>query len=201
MSTMEGGVIVTDNDELYQLLLCLRAHGWTRNLPKENLITGIKSDDIFEESWKFVLPGYNVRPLEVEGAIGIEQLKKLPDFLKYRRQNAKLFMQVFKDDDRFILQKEIGESTWFGFSLVFKMGSGISRKKLSSYLIGNGIECRPIVAGNFVKNKVVELMKHSIHGDLRNAEWIDQNGLFVGNHQYDISENILDLGKLIKKFK
>lgn len=56
IATMEGGCVVTDDEELYHVLLCLRAHGWTRNLPKENMVTGTKSDDIFEESFKFVLP-------------------------------------------------------------------------------------------------------------------------------------------------
>lgn len=56
IATMEGGCVVTDDEELYHILLCLRAHGWTRNLPKENMVTGTKSDDIFEESFKFVLP-------------------------------------------------------------------------------------------------------------------------------------------------
>ena len=77
ISTMEGGFVVTDNEEIYHILLSLRAHGWTRNLPKKNKVC-IKSDDWFEESFRFVLPGYNVRPLEMSGAIGIEQLKKLP---------------------------------------------------------------------------------------------------------------------------
>ena len=75
IATMEGGCVVTDDEELYHILLSMRAHGWTRNLPKENLVSGNKSDDPFEESFKFILPGYNVRPLEMSGAIGIEQLK------------------------------------------------------------------------------------------------------------------------------
>ena len=79
ISTMEGGIITTDDEELYHILLSLRAHGWTRNLPKHNKITPPKSDDPFEESFRFVLPGYNVRPLELSGAIGVEQLKKLPN--------------------------------------------------------------------------------------------------------------------------
>ena len=95
ISTMEGGVVVTDSEELYHILLCLRAHGWTRNLPKENYISK-KSDNWFEESFKFVLPGYNVRPLEMSGAIGIEQLKKLPNFLKQRRKNAETFINLFR---------------------------------------------------------------------------------------------------------
>ncbi len=74
MSTMEGGMVVTDDQELYELMLSLRAHGWTRNLPTENLVTGRKSDDPFVESFRFVLPGYNLRPLEMEAAVGREQL-------------------------------------------------------------------------------------------------------------------------------
>ena len=80
IATMEGGCIVTDDEELHHILLAIRAHGWTRNLPKKNLVTGVKNDNSFEESFKFVLPGYNVRPLEMSGAIGIEQLKKDPFF-------------------------------------------------------------------------------------------------------------------------
>ena len=63
ISTMEGGVVATDDDELYHILLSLRSHGWTRNLPDDNLVCS-KGSDPFEESFRFVLPGYNVRPVE-----------------------------------------------------------------------------------------------------------------------------------------
>jgi len=198
MSTMEGGVVVTDDEELYHILLCLRAHGWTRNLPKINRVTGVKSDDPFEESFKFVLPGYNVRPLEIEGAIGIIQLKKLPQFIEWRRTNAELFVELFAGDKRFIVQKEVGRSSWFGFTFVIRPDAGITRKELAQRLIANDVECRPIVAGNFAKNAVVKLMDHSIFGQLRNAELVDSNGLFVGNHQYDIRKNIEELASLLK---
>lgn len=200
MSTMEGGLVVTDDEELYEIMLCLRAHGWTRNLPRVNKVSGVKSDDHFEESWKFILPGYNVRPLEVEGAIGIEQLKKLPTFLDFRRQNARLFVELFNDDKRFVIQREIGTSSWFGFAFIARPEAGVDRKKLAKYLMDNGVECRPVVAGNFAKKKVVTYMPHTIHGDLKNAEWIDTNGLFVGNHHYDISDNLRELRSLIESF-
>jgi dTDP-4-amino-4,6-dideoxygalactose transaminase len=105
---MEGGCIVTDDEEIYHILLCIRAHGWTRNLPKFNKVTGEKSDDPFEEAFKFVLPGYNVRPLEMSGALGIEQLKKLPDFIKTRQKNAKLFQSLFSDHRFIDIQQETG---------------------------------------------------------------------------------------------
>jgi CDP-6-deoxy-D-xylo-4-hexulose-3-dehydrase len=198
IATMEGGCVITDDEELYHILLCIRAHGWTRNLPKENKVTGIKSDDAFEESFKFVLPGYNVRPLEMSGAIGIEQLKKLPDFLMYRRENGLYFQELFAEHDYLTIQKEIGSSSWFGFSLVIKAGAPFSRKEIVAKLIENGVECRPIVTGNFVKNDVIKYFDYEVSGNLENAQYIDKNGFFVGNHQVDIKNMIKGLFDILK---
>lgn len=186
ISTMEGGLIVTDDEELHQILLSLRAHGWTRNLPKQNLICGEKSDDPFEESFRFVLPGYNVRPLEIEGALGVEQVKRLPTLIEERRKNGKLFQLAMTDHPDIIIQKEIGDSSWFGFSLVIRPGSNLTRKTLLIKLNDMGFECRPIVAGNFAKNEVVKYFDSEVHGKLKNAEHIDKHALFVGNHHYPI---------------
>lgn len=191
IATMEGGCVITDDEELYHILLCIRAHGWTRNLPKENHVSGIKSDDPFEESFKFVLPGYNVRPLEMSGAIGIEQLKKLPDFLNVRRQNAQLFQSLFSDHHCLQIQKEVGQSSWFGFSLVIKENASFDRKELVRALREADIECRPIVTGNFLKNEaVLKFFDYEISGSLEAAEYIDQQGLFVGNHQVPLNEEL-----------
>jgi CDP-4-dehydro-6-deoxyglucose reductase, E1 len=197
ISTMEGGVVCTDDEELYHILLCLRAHGWTRNLPKQNHVTGTKSDDDFEESFKFVLPGYNVRPLEMSGAIGLEQIKKLPGFIEVRRQNAELFQELFKNDENFYIQKEIGESSWFGFSFVIKPGSSVNRRKLIDHLTKSGVDCRPIVAGNFAKNEVLKWFDYEIHGDLPHADRVQNSGFFVGNHQFPLEVQIRRLRKEI----
>jgi CDP-6-deoxy-D-xylo-4-hexulose-3-dehydrase len=196
ISTMEGGLIVTDDEELYQILLSLRAHGWTRNLPKENLVCGTKSDDPFEESFRFVLPGYNLRPLEISGAIGIEQVKKLPKLIAERRKNGVLLQNALANHPELLIQSEIGKSSWFGFSLVLKPCSVWTRKDLLKKLIDLGFECRPIVAGNFAKNEVVKYFDSEVHGYLKNAEHVDQNGLFIGNHHYPISEAISKLEDL-----
>jgi CDP-6-deoxy-D-xylo-4-hexulose-3-dehydrase len=196
ISTMEGGLIVTDDEELYQILLSLRAHGWTRNLPKKNLVCGEKSDDPFEESFRFVLPGYNVRPLEIEGALGIEQVKRLPNLISARRENGKLLQKTMSNHPDLIIQQEIGESSWFGFSLVIRPGSKITRKGLVVKLNELGFECRPIVAGNFAKNEVVKYFDSEVHGVLKNAEHIDRHGLFVGNHHYPISDAFAALKNL-----
>ena len=197
MATMEGGFITTDDKELYHILLSIRAHGWTRNLPKDNLVCN-KSDDWFEESFRFVLPGYNVRPLEMSGAIGIEQLKKLPAFLDQRRKNAKYFVELFENHPDFIIQKDIDNSSWFGFSIIIKPSSNLIRKDIINRLKENKIDCRPIVTGNFTRNEVMKYFDYEIHGELENAEYLHQNGFFVGNSQVDLKMEIEFLFNTLK---
>ena len=198
IATMEGGCVVTDDEELYHILLCIRAHGWTRNLPKFNHVSGEKSDDPFEESFKFMLPGYNARPLEMSGALGIEQLKKLPGFIAIRQRNAKLFQSLFANHPYIDIQQETGQSSWFGFSLVLKENAPYTRAELIKLLVKNGIECRPIVTGNFLKNtQVLEYFDYEVAGSVVNAEYIDKHGLFVGNHQNDIDVEIKLLAKVL----
>ncbi len=197
MATMEGGFVTTDDEELYHILLSMRAHGWTRNLPKENKVC-TKSDDWFEESFRFVLPGYNVRPVEMSGAIGIEQLKKLPTFLKQRRKNAKLFVELFKDHKDFMIQKDIDNSSWFGFSLIIKPESKLNRKEVIQKLQENKIDCRPIVTGNFTRNDVMKFFDYEIHKELTNADYLHDNGLFIGNSQVCLEEEIKFLAEILQ---
>ena len=197
MSTMEGGIITTNDEELYHILLSIRAHGWTRNLPKKNKLSN-KSDDWFRESFRFILPGYNVRPLEMSGAIGIEQLKKLPSFIDNRRRNARVFVNLFQNNPNFIIQKEIGESSWFGFSLIIKPSSILKRKEVIEKLTKANIECRPIVTGDFTQNEVMKYFDFEIHNKLVNARYLHENGFFVGNHHIDIKNEIEYLFKVLK---
>ena len=192
ISTMEGGMIVTNDEELYHILLSLRSHGWTRNLPENNLVT-IKTKDSFEESFRFVLPGYNLRPLEMSGAIGSIQLKKFPKFLHQRRKNSETFLAKMNNIKDIIVQKEIGKSSWFGFSLVIDKESNLKRKDLIKRLNNLGFECRPIVAGNFTKNEVTKYFDSEISDNLENADWIDKNGLFIGNNHIDMKQTLLAL--------
>jgi CDP-6-deoxy-D-xylo-4-hexulose-3-dehydrase len=197
MATMEGGFVSTDDEEIYHILLSLRAHGWTRNLPEKNHVSD-KSDDWFEESFRFVLPGYNVRPVEMSGAIGIEQLKKLPLFLEQRRKNAKVFMELFKDHPDFIIQTDTDNSSWFGFSLIIRPDSDRQRKDVINKLRENNVECRPIVTGNFTRNEVMKYFDYQIHQTLENADYLHDNGFFVGNGHSLLDGNIRYLFNLLK---
>jgi CDP-6-deoxy-D-xylo-4-hexulose-3-dehydrase len=196
MATMEGGFVTTDDEELYHILLAVRAHGWTRDLPKENKVSN-KSNDWFEESFRFVLPGYNVRPVEMSGAIGVEQLKKLPNFLQQRRKNAKLFVELFKNHKDFIIQRDIDNSSWFGFSLIIKPKSNLKRKDVINILQENNIDCRPIVTGNFTKNEVMRYFDYKIHKDLKNADYLHNNGFFVGNSQICLKKQLCIVQNLL----
>lgn len=198
ISTMEGGAICTDDEELYHILLAIRAHGWTRDLPHRNLLTGTKSAVPFDESFHFVLPGYNVRPLEMQGAVGQVQLQKLPAFLTARRNNAAYMRDVLGSSRLVFLQEQVGESSWFGFSLVLRPNCPLSRRELAEALAKNGIECRPIVAGNFAKNPVMRLLDHEIAGELHNAAYIDARGLFIGNSHLDLRRQIDLIGAIFR---
>ena len=90
--------------------------------------------------------------------------------------------------DDIIIQKEIGSSSWFGFSIVIKPGSKRNRDNLIKTLSDIGFECRPIVTGNFVKNNVVNYFNYEVEGNLENAKWIDENGLFIGNHHVGMKD-------------
>ena len=194
INTMEGGLLVTDDKEIYQILLSLRAHGWVRELPKKNFVMN-KYGDSFKDSFSFALPGYNVRPLEFSAALGIEQIKKLPYVLEMRRKNAMIFQEIMQNHPDLMIQKEIGHSSWFGFSLIIKQGSKINRNQLLTKLNKLGFETRPISAGNFARNKVLKYFNYEIKGDLKNSDYLDKNGIVIGNNHADLTEAI----KILKK--
>jgi CDP-6-deoxy-D-xylo-4-hexulose-3-dehydrase len=190
ISTMEGGYISTDDDELHQLLVALRAHGWTRDLPEDNLIGGRKNPDPFMESFHFFLPGYNVRPIEMEAALAQVQVSRLPEFIEGRRRNARTFLEVVRQYPQLRPQRETGESSWFGFSMIVDPGAGVDRRTVLDALGAAGVEYRPIVAGNFTRQPVLKHLDHRISGDLKNAEIVNDHGFFVGNQEKDLTREL-----------
>jgi CDP-6-deoxy-D-xylo-4-hexulose-3-dehydrase len=189
ISTMEGGLIVTDDERTQQMLISLRAHGWTRELPDKNLVHD-KSGDRFDDLFRFVLPGYNVRPLEMSGALGIEQLKKVPALVAGRRDNAKYFQSTLRGLDSIRVQREVGESSWFGFSLVLEGSLAGRRREVVDALTERQIEVRPIVAGNFTRNPVMKYLPSIVPDSLPAADKIHDDGLFVGNHHFPVHAGI-----------
>lgn len=200
ISTMEGGITVTDDLAFYQTMKSIRAHGWTRDLPNENFVHN-KSGDEWDDLFRFVLPGYNLRPLELEGALGQTQIKKLDGFISHRRANAN---SLIKEANRFPnikLQKENNESSWFGFSLLLDGPLSGKRSLLVQALNQADIQSRPIVAGNFALNPVMKHLRHDPIPKLPNADDIHHNGLFVGNHHFPMAKQIERLAEVLETFE
>ena len=176
LCTMEGGMVVTNEEELYHYMLVIRAHGWTRNLPSDSKIYK-KSKNSFYESYHFIVPGFNLRPIEMEGAIGREQLKKMDIIIQNRQENANYFRKKMQSIKNIRIQKEIESSSWFGFSIILEEDYIGKRDEIVEKLQNKGIEVRPIVAGNFTRNPVISYLDYSIYGKLEQADFIHENGL------------------------
>lgn len=188
-------MVLTDDFELKDIMKSIRSHGWTRNL-SENSRFNIKKDK-FYEMFNFIFTGYNVRPVEMEAAIGREQLKKLDMFLKERKSNGKYFLEKFSSIPSISLQVNQDDSSFFGFPILFK--DNLERKNFINLCDKNNIEYRPIVAGNFTKNKVIDYFNYTIYGDLTNSNILHNAGLFIGNHHFDVKENLDEIYNLLIK--
>jgi CDP-4-dehydro-6-deoxyglucose reductase, E1 len=196
ISTMEGGVIVTADTELYHLARSLRAHGWTRDLPDDTTIYDKRDEDFFE-AYRFILPGYNARPLELAGAVGVEQLKKLDALLAARRRNAALFQKLFAGDERFVIQRENGTSSWFCFTIVLNPKHRIDRGRVMAALKKADIGYRIITGGNFLRHDVIKYFDYDRVGEIRNADLAHDRGFFVGNHPQDLALQIERLREVL----
>lgn len=199
ISTMEGGIVLTDDLELNHLLRSIRAHGWTRDLPKDSPLFERAGSDHFE-AYRFILPGYNVRPLELSGAIGREQLKKLPHMTEQRRKNLALFQQLFSGDDRFIVQRENGKSSCFSFTVVLNPKHNADRDKVFAALREADIGFRIITGGCFLRHDVIKYYDYDVvDGGAPNAELAHDRGLFVGNFPHDLSPQLTRFREVLDK--
>jgi CDP-4-dehydro-6-deoxyglucose reductase, E1 len=189
ISTMEGGMVTTDDRELFELSVSMRAHGWVRDLPADSVIFDKRSDD-FYEAYRFILPGYNVRPIELSGAIGVEQLKKLPGMTAHRRENWALFQKLFTGDNRFIIQRENGKSSAFSFTIVLNPEAELSRPKIMRALKDADIGYRIITGGCITRHDVIKHYDYECVDELPNANLAHDQGFFVGNHPFDLTPQI-----------
>jgi CDP-6-deoxy-D-xylo-4-hexulose-3-dehydrase len=196
VSTMEGGMLLTDDDELAELAHSLRSHGWTRGLPDQTALFERRDDEHFE-AYRFILPGYNVRPLEFCGAVGREQLKKLPKMTEERRRNLQIFQDHFADDPRFIIQRENGRSSAFSFTIVLDPSQAPVRDRVFAALREADIGFRIITGGCFLRHDVVKYYNYEIVGDVADANTAHDYGFFVGNYPHDLKAQITRLYEIL----
>lgn len=203
MTTGEGGMVVCKTQEDADLLKCLRAHGWTRELSNRQEIEN-KFDHV-DPRFLFVNVGYNFRPMEIQAALGIEQLKKLPTMNENRIYNRNALVAAiqkhpsYKDQFEFPVEPQGAKAVWFGFPAVLKDTVKMSLRDYLQALSKAGVENRPVVSGNFARQPALDLFKHPVRWqELHGAEKLHQRGFFIGLHSQKLSaEKISQLADIL----
>ena len=199
IQTMEGGMVLCQNQDDAEYMRSLRAHGWVRDLPDDSPLYK-KTGNAFNDNFIFATPGYNVRPLEMSGAIGSEQMKKWPTIMQTRNDNAKRFVDLFGGRPWCRIQQIIGESSWFTFGIVLDGELKGHRAEVIEALDKAGVQNRPLASRNFLKQPVMRDLEHSVSGDMTAADDIHNNGFFVGNGSKSIITEINNLYEVISSF-
>jgi len=184
ISTIEGGMVVTNNEEYAELARALRVFGWIREL-KDKVEIAERYKDI-DPRFLFINTGYNLRPTEIQGAFGIHQIKKLDKFIEIRRENATFWAENLKQFSDYLWLHEERKGTkhvWFGYPITANPDAPFTRKELVDFLEGKGVETRPIMSGNIDEQPVMRLFSYRKVGDLENSRLIMRNSFFFGNHQ------------------
>ena len=184
MTTLEGGITVTDDFELAELMRILRAHGWIREV--EDKQRWIDRYPAIHPRFLFVNLGYNLRATELQGAIGLVQLPKLAGYVETRRENASWFRRELSQyGDFFAFQDETpkGRHSWFGFTVKVRKDAPFKMDELTNALEAAHIETRPIICGNIARQPAMSLYPHRVHGDLQHASEVMDRAFSFGNHQ------------------
>ena len=184
ITTIEGGMVMTSNEELAELARALRVFGWVRDLRDRDKIAA-KYQDI-DPRFLFVNTGYNLRPTEIQGAFGMHQIKKLDKFVEIRRDNARYWTENLKPFSDYLLLYEERPGTkyaWYGYPVTVKPDAPFTREELRDFLDKKGLETRPIFAGNIDEQPVMRLFNYRKAGDLPNSRIVQRQSFFFGNHQ------------------
>jgi len=192
VSTGEGGLLTTDDPELDALARSIRAHGWTREVPADAGLYEPWNDE-FLEAYRFILPGYNVRPQEINAAVGLVQLKKVDAMTDARRRNMAVFNTLFAGDERFIIQRENGRSSSFSFTIVLNPKRSIDRNRVFKALREADIGFRMITGGCYPRHEAIKHFDYELVGRMTNADIAHDYGFFVGNHPFDLTDRIRHL--------
>ncbi len=205
----EGGMVVCHNREDYELLYSLRAHGWSRSPFSYKKIA--KKYPKLDPRFIFTNMGFNLRPTDIQAAIGFNQFKRLNYFSKQRRLNRKIIIEKLKNSKKWSNQftfieipKKIDPS-WFSLVIIIDEKYANKKKNFMSFLSKKRIETRPIISGNFINQPATKLFKlNSQKEKFPNADKIEKNGFFIGlkteiitKIQLDyLAENLLKISEI-----
>ena len=183
ITTIEGGMLVTNNKHYAELAKALRAFGWIRDLKEKSVI--IEKYPHIDPRFLFTNLGFNIRPTEIQGAMGIHQIEKLDRFIEIRRENARYWKKRLSHYTEYLMLPQETEGfkhVYFGYPITVEPEAPFTRHQLTGYLEHKGIETRPIMAGNITEQPVIKLIKHRKVGNLENSALIMKNSFFFGNH-------------------
>ena len=183
ISTIEGGMVLTNNSLWADECRSMRAHGWVRDLPYRHVIE--KDNPSIDPRFLFTFPGYNFRPTEIGGAFGIHQLPRLEGFIQHRRDLAAYFnRKLAKYSDFLQLPVEAPNTrhSYFSYPVTVKEGAPFTKKELQAHLEWCGLETRQIEAGCMSLQPAMKNVNYRVAGPLTNAEYIHENGFFFGLH-------------------
>lgn len=196
MTTGEGGMVITDSDELAEKVRGYRDWGRACNcepcpevtrkdegyLCSKRLNFKLAEDLTYDMKYSYRYIGYNLKMTEIQAAMGLAQLRKLEKFIKIRQDNFKTLFEYLKDSRHFMLPKgeDKSEPSWFAFPLTVKDDAPFNRDQVTRYLEKKGIQTRPIFAGNITRHPAYKDVKFRVIGDLNHADKIMRDAFFVG---------------------
>jgi len=185
ISTIEGGFVTTDDEELYELLLSLRSHGWDRDLSKSSQIT-LQHDwsvSEFDAMYTFYHPGFNLRSTDLQAFIGINQIDKLDEWGEKRENNFKLYQKLIKNDYWKVNPTPDSFISNFAYPIIHP-----NRDKIVKKLQDNDIEVRPMICGS-MGTQPFYIKKYG-RLELPNASIINKYGCYVPNHPHLTNDEI-----------
>jgi len=191
ITTLEGGMVVAETEEIAELLRVLRAHGWTRDMKNPPKIDG------FDNRFVFINAGYNLRASEVNAAMGLVQYPKLKGYVENRRKAAKMLTESLSSRN-LAVQKDTGGSSWFGFPVTVT-GPYVA-ERLRTHLENDGIETRSIICGNIARQPGMKLWPHRVVGDLKHADHVMRQGFSLPCHQDMSVEDCERIGESVRGF-
>lgn len=195
MSTIEGGVITTNDETLYEILIQLRSHGWARDL-NDNRKNSLREEygiDEFSELYTFYLPGFNLRSTDLQAFIGLQQLKKVDEMITRRNENLQYYKQLLNGKVWF--PTEVENSYTANFSIPVILETLEQKKRLVELLRQNGVECRPLISGSMGTQPFYTKLYGRVI--LPNCSIVDERGIYVPNHPDLTKEQIEFICNLI----
>ena len=184
ISTIEGGMLLTKNEEIFELAKTMRIFGSIRDQKNKKQIA--KKNPELDTRFLFDSSGFNFRPTEIQGAFGIHQIKKLEKFIKIRSNNANFLNKKLAKFSNYLLfhsERPNTRHAWFAYPITVRSSSPFSRNQLVNFLEKKNIETRPIMAGDITQQPVMKLIKKKINKPLTNSKFIHSNSFFIGVHQ------------------